>query len=135
MERRMPQHLAPLTLTCCIVATVGLTAGCNGKPAAVDPSTPKPGFIAIRSNEGPNEHASGTWRYVLEIRAKGTKSETRVGLLFKEDKPVVAAKMGESITTPWGPMRWFGPPPHPIRIRLPYEFGWLARGTYDRPLD
>ena len=133
MAPRNPHSPAMIPSLLCAMAI--LAAGCSGKPAVVDPSPTEPGFLAIQSNEGPNEHAAGTWRYVLEVRAKGTKSETRVGLLFKEDKPVVAAKMGESITTPWGPMRWFGPPPHPIRIRLPYEFGWLARGTYDRPLD
>jgi hypothetical protein len=119
-----------VALLACLLAMTA--AGCGPHPVE-PPRTTR--FLPITADEGDNAHAAGPWRYVLMVRAKDTRSETRAGQLLKDDQPVVGAAAGETLETPWGAMKWLGPPPEPMRIRPPYEFGWLARGTYDRPLE
>jgi hypothetical protein len=114
----------------CMVAAL-LAAGCGPKP--VEPRGP--GLLPLKTAEGDNIHTAGPWRYVLQVRAKDTRSETRAGLLFKDGKPVAGTAPGERIQTPWGRMKWFGPPPEPLRVRPPYDFGWLHLQTYDQPVD
>jgi hypothetical protein len=73
---------------------------------------------------------SGSWEYVYEISAKGTRSERRFGKLAFEGWPVtklMKVKLYDRVRTPWGVMQYFGE-------KGSYNAGWLAKMTYDEPL-
>ncbi len=77
-------------------------------------------------------YMSGKWKYAYLIRAKGTKSEGRSGVLTYDGKAVEAA-LNDRIQTPWGMMQYFGQ-------RGPADpgwgdSGWLVKRTYDKPID
>ena len=78
------------------------------------------------------EYVSGQWKYVYTIRAAGSRSEGRGGVLLLGGRPVeAAAKAAEydRIRTPWGLMQFFGPKQRPFG-----GSGWLTKRAYDRPL-
>jgi len=79
------------------------------------------------------EYVSGPWKYVYTIRAAGSRSEGRHGVLLYNGRPVEGiAKAGlhDRIRTPWGLMQFRGPKQRPFG-----GSGWLTKLTYDRPLD
>ena len=115
----------------CVMLAALLVVGCPQEA----PGPEETGFLPVRTEEGVNLNDAGPWRYILHVRAKDTLNETRAGLLFKDGRPIRGRTFGEPISTPWGKMRWFREPPHPIRIKPPYNFGWLHRTTYGQPVD
>lgn len=79
------------------------------------------------------QYVSGPWKYVYKIRAAGSRSEGRHGVLLYNGRLVeVIAKAGvhDRIRTPWGLMQFCGPKQRPFG-----DSGWLTKLTYDGPLN
>jgi|GEM_PF-6573456 len=79
------------------------------------------------------EYVSGPWRYRYTIRAVGSRSEGRHGVLLYNGRSVeVISKAGlnDRIRTPWGMMQFLGP-----KQRRFGSSGWLTKRAYDRPFD
>lgn len=69
------------------------------------------------------------WTYAYDLHAPGTRSERRIGKLEADglEHTLAAARPGDSIQSPWGPMQ-----------RMPdslYERGFLLEHTQGQPLD
>ena len=65
------------------------------------------------------------WKYWVEITNPESKSETRVGKLYRDGNEITGNKDAETVKTPWGLGRWCAV--------SQYEQGWLFVRTYDRP--
>ena len=77
-------------------------------------------------------YPSGKWKYVYTIRAKGTRSEGRRGVLTHAGRAVedlLKAQAFDRLRTPWGLMQFFGAKPRRFG-----GSGWLTKQAYDRPL-
>lgn len=72
----------------------------------------------------PGRYQEGVWEYVYKVRAPGTRSETRTGIL-KQNGKEVSGEPGQVLDTPLGKFKF-----HETR----YDKGWLNTLTYDRPV-
>ncbi len=72
----------------------------------------------------PGTYRKDGWEYTYTITGKGTRSETREGVLKKDGKQVGGGK-GEIIETPLGRLQYF---------QDRYNSGWLNTLTYDMPV-
>lgn len=82
-----------------------------------------------------NARAEGTiaeWRFQVSLRARGSKSESRVGHLWRGGEEVIGHKPNERLDTPLGKLCYTG---SPSEVPSYGESGWLLRGCYDRSLD
>jgi hypothetical protein len=64
------------------------------------------------------------WRYVYDIHATGTRSESRSGRLSLEGAPLPPARPGDRLRTPWGEMRL---------LNTARERGWLLERALGAP--
>ncbi len=69
------------------------------------------------------EYTHKGWKYVYEVRLKGTRSEKRIGRLFLNSKEI-KGKIGELHQEPIGIFIYFG--------EGGYNQGWLNTLTYDK---
>lgn len=75
---------------------------------------------------GKSRFPTESWQYDLEIRHKGSRSESWIGKLKTNGKLIEGKKEGEVIETPLGKFKWFGKaPPHDLKSYK--NGGWLAR--------
>jgi len=106
--------------------------GWNGwfpsQPTSEQPALlPVPVVLAMGKDINPYKtatHKNGDWAYECTIRARGSRSETRIGKLTFDGK-AVDGKQGQWMVTPWGVMRKFSGS---------YTKGWLTMGTLGGPL-
>jgi hypothetical protein len=126
-----------------VIAAILLTAGVAVH--AADPSAEQPALRAeapailpagppveapkIDTRNG-GTYTSGNWKYVYEIRAKGTRSEGRYGSLFYDGKAVAQpGAVNDHYATPWGKLYWWGAG----RFRWG-NHGWIPTPNKGRPL-
>jgi len=88
------------------------------------------GFLRLRGGPAgfptaPGEYEKNGWGYTYAITGKGTRSERRVGTLFRGGKQV-AGDVGDTQETPLGRFALF-----PAGT---YDSGWINTRTYDRPV-
>ena len=69
------------------------------------------------------EYTSKGWKYVYEVKLKGTRSEKRIGRLFLNGKEI-KGKISELHQEPIGIFIYFG--------ESGYNQGWLNTLTYDK---
>ncbi len=107
------------------------TDGWNGwypsEPTSEQPALlPVPVMLAMGKDINPYKTATlknGDWAYECILRARGSRSETRIGKLTFGGKEV-DGKAGQWMVTPWGVMQKFSGR---------YTKGWLTMGTFGRP--
>ena len=75
----------------------------------------------------PGSYVRDDWRYDYSITSVGSRSERRVGRLFKGDEEVTGS-LGEIRETPLGQFAYFG-----SHVRA-YNSGWLNTLTNDSPV-
>lgn len=85
-------------------------------------NTPPAGFPCR-----PGSYSRDEWRYDYAIKAAGTRSERRVGRLFKGDQALIGS-LGEIRETPLGRFAYFG-----SNVRA-YNSGWLNTMNNDSPV-
>jgi hypothetical protein len=96
------------------IGLVGLCAiGCGvageESPAAVEPATTNAApLVATWKSKTVCVYQRGEWRFEVEYRAKGSRSEGQNGKLFKGDKPVEGNTVGELLDTSFGKMKYYG---------------------------
>jgi hypothetical protein len=73
----------------------------------------------------PGSYRLDDWEYSYEIKAKGSRSERRIGVL-KCKGVEVKGSLGDIKDTPFGKFMHFSSDPHEWNI------GWLNTRTYDR---
>jgi len=88
------------------------------------------GFLRLRGGPAGFPTAPGTyeadgWRYTYVVEGKGTRSERRIGTLFRDGKQVTG-DVGDTQETPLGRFALF-----PAGA---YDSGWVNTRTYDRPV-
>lgn len=109
-----------------------LTAGPTERQAADEPQaatrpTSEPTRIDM-ANSG--TYTSGKWKYVFEIKAKGSRSEGQYGQLFFDGKEVPDAEnINDYHETPWGRMYWVG-----RREVIWGPHGWFPETPFSRTL-
>lgn len=69
-------------------------------------------------------YQNGDWTYTLEIRAKGKRSEKRIGRLYYKGQEKIG-NARDTLSTPLGNLEY---------VRENYSSGWLTELTYGRKL-
>ncbi len=90
-------------------AKLGQCECCRAALGSAKPAPP-PAVPANAVDLGkPGAYERPPWKYKYDIRAAGTRSESRFGELTYGGKPIPGVERLDRIRTPWGMMQYFGP--------------------------
>ncbi|MFW5750828.1 MAG: hypothetical protein ACOCZK_04175 [Planctomycetota bacterium] len=96
--------LIPLVLCLfCVGCSNGAASGEGERPSA-SPDAPSDAKQATDASTDD----TAEWEYRVRFENKGTRSESRHGMLVKDGKPVLGKQKGETRETPIGTFRWQG---------------------------
>ena len=93
---------------------------CRGALGAVGPVKPEPPVRRPPIRPAPRHrfdmrnggtYTSGKWKYILVVRAVGTRSERRGGTLYYDGRAVPKPQANDYYRTPWGFVFWVGERP------------------------
>lgn len=98
-----------------------------GGAQSTPPASDAAGMIDLSK---PGAYERPPWKYKYDIRAAGTRSESRFGALTYGGKPIGGAERLDRIRTPWGVMQYFGPEQPQFGAG-----GWLLTACYDKPIE
>ncbi len=111
-------------------AKLGECECCRAPLGGAKPALPAAEAANALDLSKPGAYERPPWKCKFDIRAAGTRSESRFGELTYSGKPIAGAERLDRIRTPWGMMQYFGPDRPQFG-----PGGWLLKGCYDKPID